>query len=256
MAKLNKEIVKLVEEDVSDMGSLHFKIDFMGDEFTFDKLYDSVQNIREVTVVEHNNFIDQSFMDFMIEDLGEDKFYEYLSMSNSYREYLKEVEIDESREKGYKSWLTNKFFDNSYYYMSRYFNGFTAIHSEEGYRRLYFEMNMFLKRLGLRFGAVGEENWSYYVTLEHISGELVQDVFYNENFYTVIWISRQNNKELQRFSEFHVSTDTTIEDLTCAVEDFFGFNDFLMVDNRGAEHFDDVKKVKEFKVENYAYIEI
>lgn len=256
MAKLNKEIIKLVEEDITYMGSLHFKIDFMGSEFTFDKLYDSVQKIREVTVVEENNFIDQSFMDFMVEDLGGDRFYEYMSMDNTYDKFLKAVNTDEGREEGHKAWLTNVFFDNSYYYMSRYFNGFTAIYTDKEYERLYFEMNMFLKRLGLRFGAVGEENWSYYVTLSHISGELVQDVFYNENFYTVVWISRQNNKEVQRFSEFHISTDTSVDDLKCAVEDFFGFKEFLMVDNRGAEHFDDVKKVKEFKVENYAYIEI
>lgn len=253
MENLNKDIIKLVQDDIS-VGYADFKIDFMGEHFDFENLYESIQNVREVMVVDEGNYVDSSFMDYMIEDLGEHVFYNFIGLYADHdkfaRIFTNEDEFDLSEK---QEWLTNEFFDNSYFFMKKYFDMFNI---EENLEEVKNTVNLFLKRMGLKFGVVGEESYSYYVTVDNMNEETIQDIFFNENFYSVVWISRQNNKEIDRFSEFHVLSDTTNEDLKNAVNEFFGFDEFLLVDNVGAEHFDGIGKVREFKTVTYAYLEI
>lgn len=163
------------------------------------------------------------------------EFYGKENLVSLISDYIGEDEIQEVKE---------EFEDNHEGYLNEvveeYFIYGDYVHLIE--KEFDDDLEFFIDYLGLQMEKVGYSEWSLVIAPKNISKEFIQDFWEGWNFYSIEHLDEQGNT-LDILGENYL---TNTSDLKDTVRDYFGVEDFYLIDNLDSEYFD-IKKVEEHK---------
>lgn len=108
-------------------------------------------------------------------------------------------------------------------------------------------INMILNEIGVKFGTAGYSPWSYYLALENMSYDFIEDIYSGYNFYDISQYN-ESGDILDSVCLIYINNSTELID---ALKDNFIFDvdDFIYLENNEVVEYFEHEKFK--KVDSY-----
>lgn len=250
----SRNIIKLDKYTMRNKTEKETGVSFMSGELTFGMIYNAMKLIDGPRPMME---IADSFIDYMFDDVNRGLFYIHVN-KYEYSGAFKSLESEYYKDiKEKERYIMTQYDNNPYFYIREYFSDIDRLRDDE-WQSAKTELNKFLKRLGFKIGTVGEKHFSYYVSDVRNSDLFIQDLYYDENFCSAVFVDEVTGEEHTLLEEIHIERDIefiSIVYMLTAVKlsdkKLFNNGEIFLVDNYFAEQFDDVRKVREVITKEY-----
>lgn len=216
-------------------------VKYLGDSYDYNELIDFIK-INQGITQRVKEFSFNTFFDFFEKNNYNKKAL--FDLINEQFEYLDDEELEKMSYEEQKEEISN-------YYGKLDFDPIQEITYYLGIVENEF-IRKYLEYLGFQYGTIGYSNWSYYIALDDVEHEFIQDLWEGWNFYDIA-ILDDKGEYIDGLCCCYIRNN---EELTECIKDNFGIKkeDIKLINNDSAEYFD-YSKVSKI-VKEYEFIEI